>query len=144
MNYEMFDKFDDQTLRVSDTIIFPFCVSQETMSQPLEDFLQEDLQDMDEQFFKEFPAMEKINTHFTNRRVDLVEAAYLLIDEEKYGFLIKAETPVKSYYASGGASYSWGHYATKWIFAEDINTALQRAVDWADGLAVAGRKGAKP
>jgi hypothetical protein len=37
-------------------------------------------------------------------------------------------------YKSGstGASFSWGHYATKWIYGDTLEDAVKQGFDWVE------------
>jgi len=58
--------------------------------------------------------------------------SYHLFNNNKLGFLIKFATPVPKNFKENGYDFSWGYYATKWIYAETLEKACQAAVEWAE------------
>lgn len=58
--------------------------------------------------------------------------AWHLFNNNKFGFLIKFATPVPRNFKENGFEFSWGYYATKWIYAETWDKASQLAVEWAE------------
>jgi len=64
---------------------------------------------------------------------DKEEISSTLYDNNKLGFLIQAATPVPKFLSSSSSTHSgWGYYATKWIYAENINEAISKAHEWAE------------
>lgn len=48
------------------------------------------------------------------------------------GFLVQVSHPVMDFDASGAsASFSWGYYGTRWVYAESIREVATKAVAWA-------------
>lgn len=48
------------------------------------------------------------------------------------GWLGVAATPVFTPTSNNSASFSWGHYRTKLLFAETADALLERAAEWAE------------
>lgn len=49
---------------------------------------------------------------------------------DRLGFLVQFATPVIRHHDSGGCSYSWGHYGTRWFYAETLEDAVQQGLAW--------------
>lgn len=57
-----------------------------------------------------------------------------------HGFIGQIATPVLSWGNDGkSASFSWGHYHTKIIFAPTADDFLDKAIAWADEISERGR-----
>lgn len=63
---------------------------------------------------------------------DLEEIGTVLFHAKKLGFLVQVATPVPTFHRGDGTSWggSWGHYATKWIYAETFDDALSAGLVW--------------
>lgn len=48
----------------------------------------------------------------------------------RLGFLVKFATPVPSNLSEYSYSFSWGHYATKWLYAETYEGVCAKAIEW--------------
>lgn len=48
-----------------------------------------------------------------------------ILNKQRYGFFAKVSTPVRS----ENGSYSWGHYTSKWIYAETVEELFEKALD---------------
>lgn len=54
-----------------------------------------------------------------------------LILSERLGFLVQIATPVMRPFGGTSFQYSWGHYYTRWIYADSIQHLVDQAVAWA-------------
>lgn len=62
---------------------------------------------------------------------DMTNLPSFLVDSGKPGFLVRFATPVpKQFYSSGGYSWSWGHYTTKYIYGDTYEEACKKAMKW--------------
>lgn len=48
------------------------------------------------------------------------------------GWIVRAECPVFTKFGDAGLSFSWGHYSTENLLAEDAEKALIAACEWAE------------
>ena len=54
-----------------------------------------------------------------------------LIANRKLGFLIKFATPVpRDFTANGYSTNGWGNYTTRWIYADNLEGACKKAIEW--------------
>ena len=49
----------------------------------------------------------------------------------KLGFLIQAATPILKFKSQASSTSSWEYYTTKWIYAESLDEAIEKAKKWA-------------
>lgn len=63
-----------------------------------------------------------------------------LLDSKKLGFLVKFESPVRTWDSETRFSASWGHYRMTWIYAETLEDALDAGVEWSREQGEKGRK----
>lgn len=54
-----------------------------------------------------------------------------LIDSKRLGFLVKFETPIREWHDDSSFSCSWGYYRSQWIYAEQLEDAIDAGVEWA-------------
>jgi hypothetical protein len=57
-------------------------------------------------------------------------ATQLLMENDKFGFLVQAETPVPTYFSDNGFSSSWGYMRTGWFYGEDLKGLVAQAITW--------------
>lgn len=48
----------------------------------------------------------------------------------KQGYLVQFSTPVMKNVTTISSSYSWGHYATYWVYGETIEDAIEKGFAW--------------
>lgn len=53
-----------------------------------------------------------------------------IVDSRKFGFLVQMATPVLTMIGKVGWSLSWGHYSTKWFYAESLDEIYKAAFVW--------------
>lgn len=61
---------------------------------------------------------------------ELWELGQLLESRAKLGWLVLFATPVPRTFSENGYSFSWGHYATQWIYGESFEDCCVKAVKW--------------
>jgi hypothetical protein len=49
---------------------------------------------------------------------------------KRLGFLVLFATPLMKHISEGHIRYSWGHYATCWVYADTLDDALQQGLAW--------------
>lgn len=68
--------------------------------------------------------------------LDEQEIQWAVCESGKTGFLIQMATPVPKYHPDsdndGSYTFSWGHYATKWFYGDDILTIYEDGIKWAE------------
>lgn len=59
------------------------------------------------------------------------EAAEWLIGDRVFGYLVNFATPVPNNITDKlSFSYSWGSYYTHWVYAETMNDAVSKGLEW--------------
>lgn len=91
-----------------------------------EDFLREDVDDMVSCFG---PLPDEIKEAYESE--DYSEFLGWLLDNDRFGFLLKFATPVMKPIGNG-ASYSWGHYRMKWVYGDTLDAALDLGFAWVE------------
>lgn len=61
---------------------------------------------------------------------DFWEFDQLLSSRGKLGWLVLFATPVPRNFSESGYSFSWGHYATQWIYGESFEDCCQQSIKW--------------
>lgn len=61
---------------------------------------------------------------------DRASVAEYLVDSRKFGFLIKANTPLLTFHSESSASFSWGAYTAEMFYAETFEEAFDKAKQW--------------
>lgn len=77
--------------------------------------------------------------HLTEEEIEEWNADYIcdvIFEKNPVGFLLLAATPIpKDFTETGGYRTSgFGHYTTKWFYAEDLEKFASDAVDWAESV----------
>ena len=136
---EMFDA----SVRVEEIIWIPGAVVQhDARPEAFDDFCESVLSDdrwRDLSLFKALPEL----TFFAENEEDpdLEWVAESLRTADRSGFLVHAATPVMAYDKSGrGASFSWGHYYTEWLYADTADGIAPLIAAWAEEKHEADRK----
>ena len=62
-----------------------------------------------------------------DRKIDI---AQWLIEAGRFGVLVQFATPVMTPLGEGAMSFSWGFYATTWVYAETIDEAIDKGLAW--------------
>jgi len=122
-------RFYNATARVDDIVLLASVLGEiDSMPTVMEDdFLQEDIGVMLSCFG---PMPDEIKEAYESE--DYSEFLGWLLDNDRFGFLLKFATPVMKHYDSGGASFSWGHYRTKWVYGDTLEAALDSGFCWVD------------
>jgi hypothetical protein len=92
----------------------------------LEDMLQDQDTDDLKRLFPGMPAR-VMETFDEGEPSEFVEWVYR---HKRLGFLVLFATPVMKHISEGHCSYSWGHYGTRWVYADTLDDALQQGLAW--------------
>lgn len=61
-----------------------------------------------------------------------------LFENHKLGFLLQFATPSMSNVTKRGehycGSYSWGHYLTKWLYADSLEDVMEKGFSWVESV----------
>jgi len=123
-------KFYNETARLENMVLLASVLGEiDSMPEVMEeDFLQEGIEDMVSCFG---PMPDEIKEAYELE--DYSEFLGWLLDNDRFGFLLKFATPVMKPSASGnGASYSWGHYRMKWVYGDTLDAALDSGFAWVE------------
>ena len=121
-NRKLFETLDDETARM-DRVLLLSGMAAGCMSDDLRDFfLEEDYEKIIGVNFDEL-ANEAIEAE------DFDELSSWLLNHDILGVIVSFCTPVMDPH-SNGASYSWGHMRSKWVYANDIDEAVKKGLAW--------------
>jgi len=87
-----------------------------------DDFFQEDIETMESCFG---PIPEETKDAYQSE--DYSEFLGWLLDNDRFGFLLKFATPVRD---CDGTHFSWGYYTTKWVYGDTLEAALDSGCCW--------------
>lgn len=121
-------RFCNSTARLENMVLLASVLGEiDSMPEVMEDdFLQEDVALMESCFG---PMPEEIKEAYES--VDYSEFLGWLLDNDRFGFLLKFATPVMKPHGTG-ASYSWGHYRMKWVYGDTLDAALDSGFAWVE------------
>ncbi len=120
----------DATLRVEEILHIGTMAADDSLPSRLKDFLEE----IEEEDLKiMFPDISKWVVDEIGTREFSDAFREWAIQKNKYGFIVQFATPVKKWSKDKkSASYSWGYYNTKWLYADTFETALESGMKWAE------------
>ncbi len=124
------DMLFDQVARVGVLIWIPGAVADvEDLPEVFEDdFCQMIPERKDHILFAQLPALAR----FVGTYPEPAEVAEVL--RHHGGFLIRAETPVKTFLKSGGFSHSWGYFRLSWLYAASEGEIADVVIAWAKSV----------
>jgi len=128
MNRYMFNKFNEELVRIDSIILLAGCLSRTNINIPdkLREFLEEtDFEVISRCFSNDLP--EHIREEYQNGNPDIECIIDSLIDSEKLGFLIQVSTPT----CYPGERVSWFRYRTKWFYGQDLDFLIEIGFKWA-------------
>ena len=66
-----------------------------------------------------------------DNRDETAEAFYQwAIETGHLGFAIQMATPVMTWHCNNSASFSWGYYSTRWVYADTFDAAVDAGLTW--------------
>jgi hypothetical protein len=128
--------FAENMVRVEALIYLPGTITgDDCFPESFEDFCEYLPEHPDAALYAQIPAMARFADDDADRDHEVVaEVLYGLP-----GFLVQAATPSKTWGASGGCYYSWGHYYSAWLYASTEGEIAAVCVAWAKGRDEADR-----
>ena len=139
-NTELSELMYESNVRIGQLIhIGGATVTSDAVSDPLLEFIEDDLHDLGH---NPFP----IKNFFEGKDdFESWEVGEWLIDNGLLGFLIQFETPTidpervcfsdpTNPDESPAYSYSWGSYQTRWVYSDKFKDAVMAGVSWAENL----------
>lgn len=130
----MIHKFDETIARIETIIWMPGVIFASAMTDALQDFIDDTSTDTMHESLP--PAFRKTwdnadrNDFDDDERIDVLLSA--CARERVHGLLFKVAVPVTSNHRDDGYTFSWGHYVTRWIYAESIEAMASMAMQFAD------------
>jgi hypothetical protein len=97
-----------------------------------QDFFEDDIEPRLSGETKSHPSLAPILAAPEWARKDEEEFCVWLATDGPHGILVIAETPVQTFYKSGGFSFSWGFYSREILFVTDISQIVPIALAWRD------------
>lgn len=120
---EIFEKLSDESARVDRVIFLAGALTNvDSMPDDIENFFDEEDAETIEKCLGEAPDWVDFD--------DTDSVAEWLIQSAKLGFLVQFATPVMKVISEGCYSFSWGLYNTTWIYAETIDEAVDKGLEW--------------
>lgn len=120
-------RFYNETARIDAMVLMASVLGEiDSMPEVMEDdFFQEDAELMGSCFG---PMPDEIKEAYESG--DYSEFLGWLLDNDRFGFLLKFATPVRD---SNGNSFSWGCYTMKWVYGDTLDEALEKGFAWVAG-----------
>ena len=116
----------DESMRVDKIIwIGGTIADSDTVSPDLEEYLE---QTPNLEFAATFPGL----PHHATTELTVEDRVEVLVDNNKFGFLIKVVTPCMRYRGDESWTYSWGRTCSHWFYGETLEDALEMGLDWVD------------
>jgi hypothetical protein len=125
------EKLDDATIRMSQVILLAGMLNDGSdVADPLRELLEDEDDKILIDCFPDMPAA--ILEYRDDEDMFKEEFASWAMRANKLGFLIQFGRPVMRYSADGEhASYSWGHYAQRWVYGDTLEEAIEKGLEWA-------------
>lgn len=125
---ELADNILDATARIEQIIWLPGAIGDgSSLAQPLRDLLEE----TDEELHRCFGKLPDWLMRVLHNKDGKEAFAEWANSAGKAGFVIQIATPVMTPHAYG-ASFSWGHYRTEWIYGDTIIDAVSIGLNWVE------------
>ena len=127
---KLFEKLSDATARLEQVICIAGALGDGmAMADPLRELLDED----DDTLTKCFGKMPDWLTEALGDRHEAADAFFQwATDTAHLGFAIQIATPVMTPHGKGSASYSWGYYSTRWVYADTFDSAVDAGIAWVE------------
>lgn len=122
------DKLEDATVRIEQIIHFGCMLTDYSMPESVKELF-EDVTPIVDDLFPDLPAEGK--QEIENGYFEIEWFIDWINEKRRHGYGILFATPVMKPIGEGGRDYSWGHYSTKWIYADTLEEAVDKAVLWA-------------
>lgn len=116
----LLDRLEDASARFEQVICIAGAITEDTITDPLRDFLD----DCDDRLIECFG--EAIQPLLDEGSLDDVFGEWA-IDNNRLGFLICVATPIMEHFEDGVSQGSWGYYATSWVYGDTFDEAVQNA-----------------
>jgi len=122
------ERFFEELARAEQVIWIPGAVADpESPPEVFATFCQELPEHTDAQLYRQLPQLAR----FADAEYDPEpeEVARVLLDTQ--GFLVQAATPIRRHFTEpGGCQFSWGYYATEWLYAATVDDLEQVILVW--------------
>lgn len=120
------DRFFQKTARIENMFLLAGVLPCDSFPEALRDFFRAESWDDIKECLGDIPddIMDEIEDNEN-------AVAEWLMNQKKLGYLIQFATPFKKYNGPV-ATYSWGHYYTKWVYGENLDAALNEGFSWVE------------
>jgi len=123
---KLMQRFDEATARIETMILIAGAIYDDwSLQKELGEFFEEEDFETIERTFGQLPVFVSTDIDAGNFE-SLIE---WLISQSKLGFLIKFASPIKEQRV-GFMKYSWGYYATQWVYGDTLEQALENGFVW--------------
>jgi len=119
-------KFCDETCRIEEIILLAGILADYSLPDPARNFFENEEIETIEECFGKLPDYVKEATE----EEDIEVITEWLSDSGKYGFLMKIATPIMKPTGPKSATYSWGYYTAKWIYADTLDAVMNKGFAW--------------
>lgn len=107
----------------------------DTPTSDFKDFVEDDLAD-EKHLLEAFPWLSELLDEEADAETIVGEFGFRRID----GFLVQLAHPIpRDFIESGGYSFSWGYYQTRWFYCKSLDEIVERAEKFAESVIEAGR-----
>jgi len=130
---DIFNKLDEATVRMEQIILIAGMINDgECLPDPLRNFLEEEGKKTLQRCFPDAPASLLEDADDGDYEVFREHFAEWMYESKKLGFLIQFARPVMRYSDNAKSStYSWGYYATHWVYGDTLEAAVTEGLEWA-------------
>ena len=125
------ERFYENVARIERCILLAGVLSEDAFPPDFDELAEGEDWETLERCFGEIPEDVKSDVDKYN---DGESLAQWLLENEKLGFLIKMAAPIKTPMGKTGWTYSWGYYATRWVYGETLEAALDAGFAWVEQL----------
>lgn len=124
----LLNDFDQATARIEQIIFIAGAIGDGfSISSPLHDLIQDTSDTELKEIFGDIPKHLSDEFDSRNGAEAFAEFAHLY---NKLGFCVEFSTPVMKRTSATSQTYSWGHFYSKWIYAETFEDALKKGFEW--------------
>lgn len=130
------DRFCDANVRVEQMIWIPGAIAPGVLPENLHDAIVDDLYDGDNaQVIERLPTLEMILKSREEPEDDWIADVL----HETDGYLVQLARPIPRDISGTMHSFSWGYYATKWVYAADLDELVDLAESFSNDVLVKAR-----
>lgn len=127
-NVERTERLEQATVRIDNMIWLPGALAAGSMPDNLGEAIETLYNADSKQIVGKLPKMQQLLSGEDEPDEDWIsEVLY-----QETGFLVQLARPVPSGFCGTSHSFSWGHYATKWIYVDDLDELVVLAEEFSE------------